>query len=71
MVCCDRVIEHEILTNRLVMCTGNMWLNFVCVFSVNGDLECNPQTIDRYEGINVFQKSDNSYVNKCSVERNE
>jgi hypothetical protein len=70
MVCCDRVIEHEILTNRLVMCAGNM-LNVVCVFSVNSDLECNPQMIGRYEGINVFQKSDNSYVNKCSIQRNE
>jgi len=71
MVCCDRLIEHEILTNRLVMCTRNMWLSYVWVFCVNSDLECNPQTIGRYKGINVFEKSDNSYVNKCSIERNE
>jgi len=70
MVCCDRLTKHEILTNRLVMCAGNM-LNFVCVFSVNSDLECNPQLMGRCEGINVFQKSDNSYVNKCSNQRNE
>jgi hypothetical protein len=70
VVCCDRVIEHEILTNRLVTCEGNMF-NFVCVFSVNSDLECNPQMIGRYEGIDVFQKSDNSNVNKCSIQRNE
>jgi hypothetical protein len=63
MVYFDRIIEHEILTSRLVLCTRNMWLNFVCVSSVNSDLECNLQTIGRYEGIYVFQKSDIIYDN--------
>ena len=34
----------------------------LCVLFVNSDLECNLQTIGRYEGICVFQKSDIVYV---------